>query len=315
MFFKLKNIITSFYQSLGLKLMIANQNSENLVFSVPNIKLLKLIQKIRLESSTSMNNDKFEENHQYISSLFAILLEITQRFDDLGLFIDLALDYAKIIAIKRPETTVSFLNLVINNYKNSDKPSKTRSIATRIAYSKLKMFLAQFRLEVLKDQNLADVRAIVYHSIPLIQELNFILVLIKSKLYYKATMFLQDISMLFTTNRVDKRLILPYYELVCIANLGAGEQYYGVALDALDQGYKITQSLPEATIQSARFITLFEKVMGFFELGTDKSDKNKKPVLKSMPNIEELKVPGVIFDYIFLFESNCPDPEGILVEM
>ncbi|MCH8860076.1 MAG: hypothetical protein IH843_02865, partial [Thaumarchaeota archaeon] len=59
--------------------------------------------------------------------------------------------------------------------------------------------------------------------------------------------------------------------------------------------------------RASRFITLFEKVVTYFE----KSHRveNEKLV------IDELKMPGVIFDKIFLHSSMCKDPEGILVEI
>ena len=280
--------------------------------AIPNIKLIRSINKIRVKSEAYLNNTDSESFNNYCFVMMS-LLDITNNFEELNYVLTLALDYASTLAKRKPDFVVPFIEQVIKIYKESDKACKTKSIATRIAYSKLKMFLAQYRLEVLKDQNFADVRNIVFHNIPIIQELNFIVVLIKAKRYMKAAMFLQDISMLFIMNRVDPRLILPYYELVCLSNLGAGPTYYATALDALEKGYKISQKLPETTIQSSRFITLFEKVIAIFK--TDKNNPDSKIIQPENLNIDELKVPGVIFDYIFLYEDNCSDPEGILVEM
>ena len=280
--------------------------------AIPNIKLIRSINKIRVKSESYLNSTEVESFNNY-SFIMMALMDITNNFEELNYVLTLALNYASNLAKTKPDLVVPFIEQVIKLYKESNKACKTKSIATRIAYSKLKMFLAQYRLEVLKDQNFADVRNIVFHNIPIIQELNFIVVLIKAKRYMKAAMFLQDISMLFIMNRVDPRLILPYYELVCLSNLGAGPTYYATALDALEKGYKISQTLPETTIQSSRFITLFEKVIGIFKSGDDKSESNIVP--PETLNIDELKVPGVIFDYIFLYEDNCSDPEGILVEM
>ena len=277
--------------------------------AIPNIKLLRSINRIRAKIDSYLTDEQDSEAFNNYSFIMLSLIDITNNFDELNFFLTLALDYATNLALRKPEFVVPFIEKVMTNYKQSNKPCKTKSIATRIAYSKLNMFLAQYRFEVLKDQNFADVRNIVFHNIPIIQELNFIVVLIKAKRYIKAVMFLQDISMLFIMNRVDPRLILPFYELVCLSNLGAGPNYYANALDALEKGYKITQTLPETTIQSSRFITLFEKVIAIF-----KSDDSTVVQPESL-DIEKLKVPGVIFDYIFLYEDNCADPEGILVEM
>lgn len=280
---------------------------------IPNINLIRSINNIRIKSGNYLKDNDDPDSFNYYSFIILSLMDITNQFDELNYVVTLALDFATNLATRKPDMVVPFIEKVMNQYKASTKPCKTRSIATRIAYSKLKMFLAQFRLEVLKDQNFADVRNLVFHNIPIIQEMNFIVVLIKAKRYIKATMFLQDISMLFMMNRVDPRLILPYYELVCISNLGAGPTYYSTALDALEKGYKITQTLPEVTIQSSRFITLFEKVISIFKSTDNKN--NTKIVQPESLDINSLKVPGVIFDYIFLYEDNCPDPEGMLVEM
>ncbi len=289
------------------------RSSEKSINSIPNIKLIRSINKIRVKADTYLNEENNSESFNNYSYIMLSLIDITNNFDELNYVLTLALDYATNLAKMKPDFVVPFIEKVITTYKQSNKACKTKSIATRIAYSKLKMFLAQYRLEVLKDQNFADVRNIVFHNIPIIQELNFIVVLIKAKRYLKAVMFLQDISMLFIMNRVDPRLILPFYELVCLSNLGAGPTYYAIALDALEKGYKITQTLPETTIQSSRFITLFEKVIAIFK--SDDNGKESKIVQPENLDIETLKVPGVIFDYIFLYEDNCADPEGILVEM
>lgn len=294
-----------------------SNQSEKGQFTIPNIALIRAINKIRIKSEgmlqTEKNIEKSEDSFNNYSFIMLTLMDIANNFDELNYFLTLTLDFATNLSNTKPDFVVPFIEKAMTLYKESDKPCKTRSIATRIAYSKLKMFLAQFRLEVLKDQNFADVRNIVYHNIPIIQELNFIVVLIKAKRYIKATMFLQDISMLFIMNRVDPRLILPFYELVCLSNLGAGPNYYATALEALEKGYKITQTLPESTIQSSRFITLFEKVVSIFK--SPEAKGGSEIVQPENLDIDSLKVPGVIFDYIFLFEDNCPDPEGILVEM
>lgn len=294
---------------------IVNQLSTNETnqLAIPNIKLIRSINKIRVKADTFLKDESDPESFNNYSFLMLTLIDVTIKFEELNFFLTLALDYAEILSKKKPDAVVPFIEKVLNLYKESDKACKTKSIATRIAYSKLKMFLAQYRLEVLKDQNFADVRNIVFHSIPIIQELNFIVVLIKAGRYMKAAMFLQDISMLFIMNRVDPRLILPFYELMCLSNLGAGPNNYATALDALEKGYKITQTLPESTIQSSRFITLFEKVITIFK--SDGETGDSKVVQPESLDIDTLKVPGVIFDYIFLYEDNCPDPEGILVEM
>ena len=291
----------------------STKNFENNRLFIPNINLIRSINKIRIKSDSYLKDEGDSDSFNNYSFVMLTLMEITNQFDELNYVLTLALDFATNLAKKRPEMVVPFIEKVIELYKKSNKPCKTKSIATRLAYSKLKMFLAQFRLEILKDQNFADVRNIVFHNIPIIQELNFIVVLIKAKRYVKATMFLQDISMLFMLNRVDPLLILPFYELVCLSNLGAGPSYYATALDALEIGYKITQTLPEITIQSSRFITLFEKVIAIFKSPDGK--QGSKIVQPESLDIDVLKVPGVIFDYIFLYEDNCADPEGILVEM
>ena len=292
---------------------ISSNFSDKSNLSIPNIKLIRTINQIRIKTESYGKTKDDPDSFNDYCLLMTTLIDITYQFDELNYFLTLSLDYATNLALNQPDYVVPFIEKVITLYKASKKQCKTRSIATRLAYSRLKMFLAQFRLEVLKDQNFADVRNLVFHSIPIIQELNFIVVLIKAKRYLKATMFLQDISMLFVMNRVDPRLILPFYELVCLSNLGAGPNFYATALDALEKGYKITQTLPETTIQSSRFITLFEKVVSIFKPETDHGES----VIVQPENldIEELKVPGVIFDYIFLYEDNCADPEGILVEM
>jgi hypothetical protein len=297
-----------------MSIILNNTNStDKLIISVPNIKLIRTINKIRIKSENYLIEDPNADSFNIYSFMMLSLMDITNQFDELNFVLGIGLDFATNLAKKKPEFVVPFVEKIMQIYRESDKQCKTKSIATRIEYSKLKMFLAQFRLEVLKDQNFADVRNLVYHSIPIIQELNFIVVLIKAKRYIKATMFLQDISMLFIMNRVDPRLILPFYELVCLSNLGAGPSYYATALDALEKGYKITQTLPELTIQSSRFITLFEKVIGNFKSPENKGET--KVVQPENLDIDKLKVPGVIFDYIFLYEDNCADPEGILVEM
>ena len=294
---------------------ILNDRNSNGVnhLAIPNIKLIRSINKIRIKADSYLKDELNPESFNNYSVVMLSLMDIATNFEELNYFLTLALDYAKNLALKRPDTVVPFIEQVISLYKASDKACKTKSIATRIAYSKLKMFLAQYRLEILKDQNFADVRNIVFHNIPIIQELNFIVVLIKAKRYMKAAMFLQDISMLFIMNRVDPRLILPFYELMCLSNLGSGANNYATALDALEKGYKISQTLPETTIQSSRFITLFEKVITIFK--SDSEDDGSAVIQPENLDIDTLKVPGVIFDYIFLYEDNCPDPEGILVEM
>ncbi len=297
-----------------MSIILNNRNSTSTnPLAIPNIKLIRSINKIRVRIDGYLKDESNPDSFNNYSIMMLSLMDIATNFEELNYFLTLSLDYAENLAKKKPDSVVPFIEQVLSMYKESDKACKTKSIATRIAYSKLKMFLAQYRLEVLKDQNFADVRNIVFHNIPIIQELNFIVVLIKAKRYMKAAMFLQDISMLFIMNRVDPRLILPFYELMCLSNLGAGPNYYATALDALEKGYKITQTLPETTIQSSRFITLFEKVISIFK--SDSEDEGSAVVQPENLDIDELKVPGVIFDYIFLYEDNCSDPEGILVEM
>ena len=291
----------------------STKNFDNNQLFIPNINLIRSINKIRIKSDSYLRDKGDTDSFNNYSFVMLTLMEITNQFDELNYVLTLGLDFATNLAKKKPEMVVPFIEKVIELYKQSNKPCKTKSIATRLAYSKLKMFLAQYRLETLKDQNFADVRNIVFHNIPIIQELNFIVVLIKAKIYVKATKFLQDISMLFMMNRVDTRLILRFYVFVCLSNLGAGPSYYATALDALEKGYKITQTLPEITIQSSRFITLFEKVIAIFKSPDGK--EGSKIVQPESLDIDTLKVPGVIFDYIFLYEDNCADPEGILVEM
>ena len=61
------------------------------------------------------------------------------------------------------------------------------------------------------------------------------------------------------------------------------------------------------SFQAIRYITFFEKIIKLFE--TSETNQNI-----DIGKIEDLIVPGYIFDQIFLHESMCPDQEGILVE-
>lgn len=270
-------------------------------FSIPNIHLMRTIAQTRLEATLQIQKKEGTNRYQIYSALMTALLDATARFDDLSHALNIASDFARTVRDEQPELVPQIIEKALTIYQAGPMP---QPIATRMAYSKLRMYLAQFRLEYVKDIMLADVRATVYHSIPIIQELNFILVLIKAKRYLKASLFLKEIAPLFEVQgRVDVRIALPFFELTCLANLGA--KTYAPALEALDRGYAIAQQLPKATHQASRFITLFEKVVKFFDTKNEGDE----------PNVEELKVPGVIFDLIYLHTEYCPDPEGILVEV
>jgi len=273
-------------------------------FSIPNIKLLRAITQIRLQAEQHIADEHSspEQGYQYYGILAASLLDMVVQFDDLSHALDLVLSIAKTIKQKYPQLIQSFIEKIIILYHDRPHP---QPITTRLAYSRLKMFLAQFRLE-LGVGTLVDIRATVFHCIPIIQELNFITVLINAGQYRKGSLFLHEIAPLFEiSDQIDIRIALPYYELVCLANLGVN--MYKVALEALDKGKNLIQESKNKSFRASRFITLFEKVVTYFE----KSHRveNEKLV------IDELKMPGVIFDKIFLHSSMCKDPEGILVEI
>ena len=129
--------------------------------------------------------------------------------------------------------------------------------------------------------------------------------MIKAKRFLKASLFLQDISNLFIVQgRIDPRIAITYFELSCLANIGAKQ--YSNALDALDTGYKIAQQLPRMSYQASRFITLFEKVVKYFDSNNNEMGE---------PDLDTLKVPGMSFDQIFMSPEFCPSKNGILIEI
>ncbi|MFW9928392.1 MAG: hypothetical protein ACFFD1_03290 [Candidatus Thorarchaeota archaeon] len=213
---------------------------EKTPFSIPSIDLIRSILRTRELAESFRKKDKW----QLYSILMMTLFDVTCQFDDLSHSLDLAQDFAKKTKERYPDQTLNFINYAVEVYRDASK-KRSQTIATRLAFSRLKMQAATIRLEEKKDINLADVRAELYHTIPVIQELNFIVVLIKTENYLKATLFLTDLSSLFLGDRMDSRLTLPFYELACLAYLG--QKQYAKALEALDQGYKMVQKLPKSS--------------------------------------------------------------------
>lgn len=273
-------------------------------FSIPNIKLLRTITTIRLraEQHLTNNSSQSDTDYQYYGILISSILDMAIQFEDLSHTLDLILDFVKKVRSKFPNVVQPIIEQTLEIYNKRPHP---QPVATRMAYSRLKIYLAQFRLEYVRDINLSDIRANVFHCIPIIQELNFITILIKAKQYRKASLFLTEISPLFEIQgQMNILIALPFYELTCLANLGINS--FKIALNALDKGKELLQRYQDKS-RVSRFITLFEKVITYFE---------KNPGLDHSDHIvDELKLPGVIFDKIFLHSSYCIDPEGVLVEL
>lgn len=265
----------------------------------PTVDLLRNILHTRLEAEMYRKQGKW----QYYSTLMSLLFDVTRQFTDLSHALDLIQDFSKQLKDSYPKEALEVINQTVEIYRKTSIEKLT--IATRFAFSRLKMQAATLRLEYFKSISLADIRAELYHPIPIIHELNFIIVLIKTKNYLKANLFLAELEPLFSvSNRVDIRLALPYYELATLGHLGQNQKYQ--ALEALDHGYELAAQLPKLSFQATRFMTFFEKVMHLFE-SIDKSETTSF-------NVEDLIVPGYIFDKIFLHTSMAPDPDSILVE-
>jgi hypothetical protein len=214
-------------------------------------------------------------------------------------------DFAKNTMEKFPELALELIKYATDIYHEKNKQGG-QTIATKLAFSRLKMQAAQIRLR-LGRYSLFDVRSELFHNIPVIQELNFIIILIKTKNYLKATLFLTELAPLFIGERIDSRLALPFYELACLGYLG--QKQYSKALEALDHGYALCQKLSKTSFQAVRYITFFEKIIKLFE------DSQQSTEGIQLPEIEQLIVPGYIFDKAFLTHEMCPDPNGILVEL
>jgi hypothetical protein len=273
---------------------------EKTEFSIPSVELIRSILRTRELAEQHRKSDKW----QLYSVLMISLFDVTSKFADLSHCLDIAQDFAKKTKDLFPDETLVFINHAVGVYQSKSKKTR-QTIATRLAFSRLKMQAATLQLEHKKEYNLANVRAELFHNIPIVQELNFIIVFIKTENYLKATLFLSDLAPLFVGDRLDSRLTLPYYELACLGYLG--QKQYSKALEALDKGYSLCQKLPKSSFQAVRYITFFEKIIKLFE--TTESDENIE-----IKNLLDLIIPGYIFDQIFLHESMCPDQDGILVE-
>ncbi|MHA2365478.1 MAG: hypothetical protein ACXAC7_16090 [Candidatus Hodarchaeales archaeon] len=280
------------------------------IFSIPNIKLVRAITQTRLQSEQFISEDTSEDASdnsgiQYYGILVASLLDMAIQFEDLSHALELTLGFAKRIRNKFPELVTELVQKTLDVYHNAPQP---QPVSTRLAFSRLKMYLAQLQLEI-NETPLDEIRNMVFHCLPIIHELNFIVILIKAKQYMKASLFLQELSPLFESKKLtDITLALPYYELTCLANLGT--KMFPASLEALEKGYQIAQQLPRTSVQATRFLTLFEKVIGFFD-----SNQGNEMAMSITTDLKEFKIPGVIFDKIFLDSSICKDHDGILVEI
>lgn len=274
--------------------------SQKTPFSIPSVDLLRSV----LRSRELAEYHRREGRWDLYTLLIFELFEVTSKFAELGQALDIAQDYAKKTMKTYPDHTFKFISYVTSVYHERMK-TQPQTITTRLAYSRLRMQAANILLEK-KDRSLANIRALLYHPIPVIHELNFIIVLIKNKHYLKATLFLTDLAPLFVGDRIDVRLALPYYELACLGYLG--QKSYSKAFEALDRGYSLVQKLPKTSFQAVRFLTFFEKVIALF----DKSNEGQRI---DIPDLEALFVPGYIFDKIFLSQEYAPDIDAILVEL
>ncbi|OLS28140.1 MAG: hypothetical protein HeimC3_01010 [Candidatus Heimdallarchaeota archaeon LC_3] len=274
---------------------------EKTPFSIPSVDLIRSILRTRELAEQHRKADRW----QLYALLMFSLFDVTSKFADLSHCLDIAQDFAKKSKDKFPKETLDFIGNSLNVFKSTSKEGR-HTIATRLAYSRLKMQAATLQLEHKKEYSLANVRAELFHSIPLIQELNFIIVLIKTENYLKATLFLVDLEPLFVGNKLDSRLALPYFELACLGYLG--QKQFSKSLESLEKGYALCQKMSKSSFQAIRYITFFEKVIKLFESTED----NENIII---PPFSELIVPGYIFDKIFLDKEFSPDSDSILVEL
>ena len=235
------------------------------------------------------------------------ILDVTYGFSDLSQFLRIALDLANYLTRTSPENAITLIRWTSDRYIASAE-RKRQTVATRLIFSQLNTLLALLRLESEKNVSLVEIRSAVYHEIPVIHELNFLVLLVRAGKFSEAIFLIKELAPIFLEQKGDPRLLLAYYELACLANLGGHE--YSRALDILDSGYKLCSTLDRTSLQVRRFITFFEKVIEIF----DELPAGQKTLVNGIP-LDSLIVPGLIFDKDFLSEKFSTNPLSVLVEM